>query len=276
MKQLKGGRFANLLVSAGLFLLPGTSMMAQEQQSADTQGAQQFATNCTACHGSDGKGDKAPSLMTPNIVALSGAELIKVVHDGTAAGMPSFAQLGDANIAAVVQYLRLLQGQGDIAGTAAVTGDVAAGRALYFGKAQCSSCHMIQGKGGFIASDLTAYGRSHAANAIEQAIVAPDNPVAPESRVVEVRTKTGKEFTGVVRNEDSFNIALQTEDGRYHFFARSDLADVHYTDHSLMPHDYGTRLTPAELNNIVSFLIITGRTTPAEPAPPRRRRGGGL
>ena len=48
----------------------------------------------------------------------------------------------------------------------------------------------------------------------------------------------------MVRAEDNLNITLQTEDGRYHFLSRSSLATVNYTDHSLMPHDYGTRLTP--------------------------------
>jgi len=47
----------------------------------------------------------------PSVVALSDADLIKVVQDGTPAGMPSFSQLGDANIRAVVDYLRTLQGQ---------------------------------------------------------------------------------------------------------------------------------------------------------------------
>jgi mono/diheme cytochrome c family protein len=47
----------------------------------------------------------------PSVVALSDADLIKVVQDGTPAGMPSFSQLGDANIRAVVDFLRTLQGK---------------------------------------------------------------------------------------------------------------------------------------------------------------------
>jgi cytochrome c oxidase cbb3-type subunit 3 len=264
-------RFANLLASSALFLTAGMSMLAQGQRNV---GRQQFEANCAVCHGSDASGDKGPALTTPNFVALSDAALIKAVHDGTAAGMPPFAQLGDENIAAVVHYLRTLQGQGDTTATTAVTGDAAAGRALYFGNAQCSSCHMIQGNGGFIAADLTAYGRSHAADAIRKAIVTPDSPLAPDARVVEVQTKAGKKLAGVVRSEDNFNIALQTEDGRYHFLSRSDLADVHYTDHSLMPHDYGTQLTAKELDDIVSFLIVTGQTAPVEPSALGRRGGG--
>ena len=264
-------RFAISMASCALFLSAGLSMMAQGQRNA---GKQQFEANCAVCHASDASGDKGPALTTPNIVGLSDAALIKVVHDGTAAGMPPFAPLGDENIAAVVHYLRTLQGQSDTTSAPAVTGDAAAGRALYFGKAQCSSCHMIQGNGGFIAADLTAYGRSHAADAIRKVIVAPDTPLAPDARVVEVQTKAGQKLSGVVRSEDNFNIALQTADGRYHFLSRSDLADVHYTDHSLMPHDYGTQLTAKELDDIASFLIVTGQTAPAEPSAPRRRGGG--
>jgi cytochrome c oxidase cbb3-type subunit 3 len=263
--------FAIFLASSALFLFAGTPMMAQGQRTVD---AQRYEANCAVCHGGDGSGGKALSIITPNFVAMSDADLTKVVHDGTAGGMPPYASLGDANIEALVRYIRRLQGQSDTAATTTVTGDAAAGRALYFGKAQCSSCHMVQGNGGFMAADLTAYGRSHAAEAIRQAIVTPDTPLAPASRVVEVQTKAGTKLSGVIRHENNFNLDLQTEDGRYHSLVRSDLADVHYTDHSLMPHDYGTRLTSAELDNIVSFLIAAGHATPAEPTVQRRRSGG--
>lgn len=262
---------AHVLAFSALVLTARFSMMAQAPRNGADVGAQQFEANCAVCHAGDGNGGKGPALTTPNFVGMSDAALIKAVHDGTAAGMPSFAQLGDGNIAAVVHYLRTLQGQSDTAATGAVAGDPVAGRALYSGKAQCSSCHTIEGKGGFIASDLTAYARSHGTDAIRKAILTPDTPLAPNARVVDVQTKSGKKLVGVMRYEDNFNIVLQTEDGRYRFLTRGDLADVHYTDHSLMPHDYGTRLTAAELTDVIGFLIATGQSTPAEPVPSRRR-----
>ena len=75
-----------------------------------------------------------------------------------------------------------------------------------------------------------------------------------------------------MRAEDNLNITLQTEDGRYHFLSRSSLAKLNYTNHSLMPHNYGTRLTSSELDDLVSFLIVTGRNAPSEPAPARSER----
>jgi cytochrome c oxidase cbb3-type subunit III len=246
-------------------------MMAQDRdvQRSSDQGAQLYESNCAVCHGGDGSGGKSESIITSNFITMSDAALTKSLHDGTSGGMPPYASLGDEGIVALVRYMRKLQGQTDSSAAVPMTGDATAGRTLYFGKAQCSSCHMVQGNGGFIAADLTVYGRSHAADAIREAIVTPDASLAPASRVVEVQTKAGAKLSGVVRHENNFDIDLQTEDGHYHFLVRGDLADVHYTDHSLMPHDYGTKLTPAEVDNIVSFVIAAGHATPSEPAKPR-------
>jgi cytochrome c oxidase cbb3-type subunit III len=267
-----------LIVSASL--LAGMPLMGQAQVSAADQGSQQFQANCAGCHGADGKGgDKGPSIATlPEVVALSDVDLIRIVHDGTPAGMPSFAQLDNAEITAVVRYLRKLQGKTTVPDTDKLPGDAVAGRVLYFGKAQCSSCHMVNtagvGQGGFIASDLTGYAANHASTVIRQAILEPDSPLDPASRVVEVKTKAGQKLVGVVRSEDNFNLALQTADGRYHFLDRRSLADVNYEQYSLMPRDYGTRLTGKELDDLISFLMVTSKNAPADALVPRRKRHG--
>jgi cytochrome c oxidase cbb3-type subunit 3 len=277
---MRHSRLARMLAASVLFLFPEIQLMGQGQPRAVDPGPQQFQANCAGCHGADGKGgDKGPSIATlPSVVALSEMELIKIVRDGTPAGMPSFERLGDAEITAVVHYLRSLQGKTAVSDTEELPGDPVIGRVLFFGKAQCSSCHMVNtagvGQGGFIASDLTGYGADHSAKAIKQAIVQPDTPLDPASRVVEVKTKTGQNLIGVVRSEDNFNLALQTKDGRYHFLTRSHLTTVKYNNYSLMPHDYGTRLTSKELDDLVSFLIVTSKNAPMEAPPPRRRRHG--
>lgn len=267
-------RLKSSVVLCAVLLFHGTCLNAYGQMKADLPGAQRYVEYCAGCHGTDGKGgDKAVSLATTqSLLNRSDADLFQIVHDGTAGGMPPFAQIGAANITVLVRYLRALEGEPGPEGapaTAIVTGDVKAGRTLYFGKAQCSTCHLFQGQGGFIASNLTAYARYRTADAIVKDITTPDNPLVPSSRVASVTTKTGQRLTGVLRNEDNFNLEIQTEDGRYHFFARSDLKDVRYTEHSLMPRDYGTRLTSKELNDIASFLVVASRNLRPgqEPAP---------
>jgi len=257
-------RRVETLLVFGTILFGCASLGVQAQSSDAGRGAQRFMEYCAGCHGADGMGgDKAPPLVSAsNSTQLSDSELFRIVHDGTKGGMPPFAQIGDANIRAVVLFLSKLRHKAPPIGTsaeAAVTGDAEAGRALYFGKAECSTCHLMQGKGGFIARNLTAYGRTRTADEILHAITNPDTPLVPSSQVVTVTTRTGQKLTGPLRNEDSFTLALQTEDGRYHLLARSDVTDVHYTEHSLMPRDYSTRLSPKELNEIVSFLIVQSR-----------------
>jgi len=245
---------------------------ARAQETDAGPGAQRFMEYCAGCHGADGRGGgKAPSLVAPSSPAKrSGRELFRIVHDGTKGGMPPFAQIGESNIAAVLEYVRGLAGEADPAGprrNEEGTGDVDLGRALYFGKAQCSNCHLFEGKGGFIAGNLTRYGRGRSVDEILAAITHPDNPLVPSSEVVTVTTHAGEKITGVLRNEDAFTLALETEDGRFHLLERSDAADVDYSRRSLMPRDYARRLTPKELNDIVSFLMVAGGSPrPPEPA----------
>jgi putative heme-binding domain-containing protein len=270
-------RLSAMLVWSSLMLFGGMSVFGKDDQrggSNPRQGAQLYGSNCAFCHGADGRGGRGPAIATmPKVVAFSDQDLIGIVHNGEAdQGMPAFPDLGDEGTQAVVQYLRSLQGVTEAASTAKLTGDPNAGRQLFFGKGQCSTCHMVDGKGGFMAAELTSYAKNRTTDDILQAIVNPDANLEPTSRVAEVRTKVGESLTGVVRAEDNLNITLQTEDGRYHFLSRSSLATVNYTDHSLMPHDYGTRLMSSELDDLVSFLIVTGRNAPTEPTPPERRR----
>jgi len=266
------GRWRATLFTLGVMLFAGQAFVTLQAQKRDSgPGAQRFMEYCAGCHGADGRGgDKAPALVAPSNANRTDAELFRIVHDGTKGGMPPFAQIGDANIGAVVQYVRGLAGNVASTGApteASFTGDVDAGRALYFGKGQCSNCHLMHGKGGFMASNLTNYGRTRPAEAILEAITNPDSPLVPSSQVVTVKTKTGATLTGVLRNEDAFSVAVQTEDGRFHLLARSDVGDVHYAGHSLMPRDYGTRFSSKELNDLVSFLIAESREPhPAEAA----------
>lgn len=257
-------RTTPLLLVAMVIVFGLADRVGRAQDSQATQGIQRFMEYCAGCHGADAKGGaKAPALISSaKPLSRSDAELYRIVRDGTRGGMPAFAQIGDANIRAILHFLRSFENNTaskSAQAEAAVAGDPELGRALYFGKAHCFQCHLMQGKGGFIASSLTNYGRNRGADEILKAITTPDTALAPSSQVVIVTTQSGQVLTGVLRNEDNFNLELQSEDGRYHFLDRSAVKDVRYTEHSLMPRDYANGLSPRELNDIVSFLIVASR-----------------
>jgi cytochrome c oxidase cbb3-type subunit III len=224
-------------------------------QTSESAGHQTFDANCASCHGLDGRGgERAPDIATrQEITRLSDQDLLKVLRTGIPEkGMPPFAGLGSAKLAGLMSYVRKLQGRGraiPIAG-----GNTAQGRELYWGKAGCSSCHMVNGTGGFLGRDLSNYGESHSLSEIRAVIVEPEKMTGSHGRAAEVTTKTGEMYSGVVRNEDNFSLQLQSAEGVFHFFAKSDLAGLSYRQESVMPSDYGTQLNAAELDALAAYL----------------------
>ncbi|HUY12124.1 MAG TPA: c-type cytochrome [Terriglobia bacterium] len=231
---------------------------------ADTglaQGKQSFVLHCGGCHGMDGRGgEHAPDIATSPIVqAFSEADLELIVTNGIPShGMPGFNNLGPAGIKAVVEYLLILQGKQS---TAAVRGNPAQGKHLFFGRAQCSSCHMVHGKGGFLGADLTEYSRTHSPQEMKEAIVNPYKNLSPRQDTVVAVTRDGQKLTGIARNEDNFSVQLQTADGAFHLLMKSNLAALHHGPRSLMPSDYASKLSASEIDDLISFLAETGETS---------------
>jgi len=219
-----------------------------------------FAANCGACHGSDGRsGERAPDIATRReVVSLSDADLIRTVENGVAGhGMPAFGFLGRTKVNAIIHHLRTLQGIGS---TTAAPGDPHHGEELFFGKAECSSCHMMNGHGGFIAADLSGYGLGRSVADIRIAIVDPDRKLNRSAQYVTVVTTEGKTYTGFVRSGDNFSFILQSGDGVFRLFARSNVLRIEYSGHSSMPRDYAARLSSKELDDLISYLLKTGPT----------------
>lgn len=168
--------------------------------------------------------------------------------------MPSFHFLTTQQIDEIISYIRSLRGSNG--GTANVKGDPAAGAKLFFGEARCSECHMMKGKGGFIAPDLTDFGQDHSARVIRQTILQPNKDLPPQWERVNVVTHSGKRFSGLLRNEDNFSIALLSEDGAFHLLMKSDVAHIMREPRSIMPDDYGSKLSSQQLDDLASFMIL--------------------
>jgi len=230
-------------------------------------GKRTFASTCANCHGLDGRGgERAPDIAErPRVQQLSDDQLFKIIENGIPeTGMPSFRSLQSPAIKAVVVYLRTLQGA---KWAVNLPGDPAHGETIFTGKAECSGCHMVAGKGGFIASDLSDYARAHTVEQIRKEITIPPNN-DHRVRVATATARSGEKYTGRVRNEDNFSLQLQTLDGMFHFLAKSDIETLEYGAQPLMPSDYGSTLSPDELNDLVSFLMraASTNTTPSETA----------
>ncbi len=220
-------------------------------------GKQAYAASCSGCHGLDGKGgERAPDIATrPKVRQLSDKAILKILQNGVPnTSMPSFQFLGVEKQRAVGAYLRTLQG---VATAAAIAGDAQRGKTLFFGSANCSSCHMSQGQGGFFGSDLTRYARGRSADVIRAAILSPNLGLDPRRRTVVATLANGQTLRGIARNEDNFSLQLLAADGALHLLYKSALAKLTYLEESPMPADYGTKLTSSQLDDLVKFLATT-------------------
>jgi cytochrome c oxidase cbb3-type subunit III len=269
------------LAGASLFV---ASLASQEQKAPSDKGSPQpaaagvaagkqtFETRCAGCHGLDGRGgERAPDIATSaRSQRHSDKDLSLIVERGLPEnGMPSFSSVGRDGIANVVSYLRVLQGG---TGASKLPGNADTGRALFHSKAGCAECHMVEGLGGFIAGDLSAWGGTRSAEEIRNAITKPSAPNRRGGKMV-VTTHDGRHYEGMARNEDNFSIQLQTLDGEFHLFQKAELDSFVIQAEPLMPTDYDSKLTASELNDLVSFLMHSARHGKADATANEKPKG---
>lgn len=232
---------------------------SKKPAASESAGQQVFSSICASCHGLDGKGaERGPDIVTrAEITLLSDDDMLKILRFGVPGkGMPPFAALGNPKLSAVMKYLRGLQGS---VALARVAGDPTLGKEIFYGKAKCSECHMVNGAGGFLGPELSTYAQSHSSADIRSAIVSPEKNASPRHPQATVSTKDGQVYEGLVRNEDNFSVQLQSSDGAFHLFGKNELSALEYRHESLMPANYGSKLSAAELNALVAYLTAVAQ-----------------
>lgn len=253
------GLLTGLLV-AGYGQAPSrTQKAAQTTSPGSGEGQRIFEATCAGCHGLDGRGgERGPDITSrQQVVQLSDAETLDILRRGIpTAGMPPFASLGAAKLNAVLGYLRSLQGKG---ARATLPGDPKNGKALFYGKARCSECHMIGGAGGFLGRDLTLYGANLSAKEIHNNIVNPGGGAEQGNKTAVATMRDAQAFSGIIRNQDNFSVQLQSFDGAFHLLKRSDVDKLEFLPGPIMPGDYGTTLKAVEIDDLVSYLMTAAR-----------------
>ena len=227
-----------------------TSVGPSHKQDSEA-GRELFESTCAGCHGLDGRGaEKGPNIATrAEISRRSDGEILGILQNGVpAAGMPAFARLGNTKLQALVQHLRSLQG---LAEKTEVTGNPEEGRKLFFTQGGCASCHMINGAGGFLGSDLTNYGAITPMTEMREQIM--NHNQSPRARTIVVSTRDGRTLSGYARNEDNFSLQLQTLDGNFHFLDKSIVISVDPSSAAAVGTE--NKLSTSNLDAIISYLV---------------------
>src|ERR1700722_7090284 len=263
---------------ATLFALPNVLAHNQNPLANDPQAAKlgqfQFRSNCAFCHGLGARGGgRGPDLTrAQKRHGNSDADLFRTISEGvpgTAMPPNGATQQGvgmtDTEIWQVIAYIRSVQ----LKAPAEPLGDAAHGKRLFFGAAACSTCHMIDGKGGRLGPDLTATGAARATDYLVESVRYPSRRLAQgiseamkefsqEYETVKVETADGQKLTGVVLNEDHFTLQMMDQREQLHLFEKDQLRSYEKSRESLMPAYDQKILREEDLQDILAFLLKVG------------------
>lgn len=206
-----------------------------------------FERSCTACHGQNAKGGRAPDLTGELHRGALESEIMQNIISGIAGTqMPGFP-VSEDDARSIVSYLRSLRTGGP---DLPVKGDAVSGRRLFFA-AGCSGCHMYRGQGGRLGPDLSLIGQAKTVRELQRAIAEPHKDLMRGFETVEVRFGDGRRLRGIRKNEDTFSLQMMDEKEKLHMLLKKDLAEVRLTGKSLMPEG---AVSGSKADDVIAFL----------------------
>lgn len=237
-------------------------------------GEYEFRINCALCHGLGARGGgRGPDLTrAQKKVAHSDAEMFQIISNGIpGTAMPANGTNGqgvgmtDEEIWQIITYIR----SQEVKASSTPVGNAAHGKTLFYGDANCSLCHMIDGKGGRFGPELTGVGGSRTPAAIIDSVRHPSHHLAwglteatkefpQEYESVTVVTADGKEIKGVTLNEDSFSVQIMDTNEQIYLLQKNKLRSFQKSRKSAMPTYTNEMLGEKDLNDIVAYLISVG------------------
>ena len=235
---------------ASLLAFP-LATLAQHETGADLfSGEQVFQNLCANCHGLDGA-------LVPNVDLGHGvfrqpytdAQLVAIILKGIPnTPMPPNPTMSEQQAQLVVDYLRSRA----IDSSTALSGDANKGRALFEGRGNCQSCHMVAGKGSPLGGELTRIGDSRTAAELVQSLRAPNAVVQPNQRWYAVTTKAGANISGRLLNRDAYSVQLLEDSGKLRSFQLAELSAYGFAA-SPMPA-LGSDWNDQDVADLVAYL----------------------
>ncbi len=220
-------------------------------------GERLFRQQCSRCHGRDGDGGElGPALTNGFSSASTDAGLFRIVREG----IPNTQMIGISRTATeqsvwmVVSYLNSMNDTG----AADLPGDAAAGRQVFAGKGNCSSCHMVNGEGGRRGPDLSQVGSRRDADELASDLRTPDEEVTPRWWTLRITREDGSVVEGLRMSEDTFTMRVMDENEDLWSFSKGSVRSYDRSTSSTMP-GVNALLTNAEVDDLVAYLYSLRR-----------------
>ena len=251
---------------------PVTVTPLVRNQAAVRAGEARFKQLCGSCHGARGEGGQGEG-QGPNLAnswevrRASDTQLSGYIRNGIpGSAMPPF-DVPDQQITELAAFVRSLNAP---ASSVPVAGDPVAGEAIFKEKGGCADCHMLQGHGGYLGSDLSNVGATQRVDELRQAILNPGRLSSEGYRPVVLKLADGKPIRGVAKHYSNWSMQVLDETGRLHLLRGPEMKQVSFENKPWMPDDYSQRLSAAELENLLAFLSRQSVRPPGTETAPSR------
>jgi putative membrane-bound dehydrogenase-like protein len=132
-----------------------------------------------------------------------------------------------------------------------IKGDRTRGKGVF--KAQCSSCHRLEGVGQQIGADLSAI-RDRGLDAVLLNILDPNREVAPQYLSYIVTTTNGRVLTGMLTAENANSLTLRKPDGSDETVLRVDIDELRSTGLSFMPEGLEKQIDVPAMADLLAYL----------------------
>jgi putative heme-binding domain-containing protein len=136
-------------------------------------------------------------------------------------------------------------------------GDPLRGRDLFANeqKLACSKCHTVDGSAGKAGPDLFAVGDKFGRGEIIDSILAPSQIIAEGYAAITVETKSGEEYTGIIKQATESWIEIMGADARLVRIPNAEIARRIVSEISLMPDGLQAGLALEEFTDLIEYLV---------------------
>ena len=219
-------------------------------------GGTKFRSRCAGCHGPDARGYIGPDITGLSAAGYTDERLFGIVRrgvPGTEMTPTDPLRVSEKEIWQMLAYLATLTP----APATQASGDAQNGERIF--RANCSSCHMVNGRGGQLGPDLSRVGSGRARPVLLNKLRGTSETVRPGYEGVTLVTRDGQRIRGVKKNEDEFSIQIVDMRERLQGYLKANLTEVVNEPRTVMPAYNAEQLNDRALDDLLHYLSTLRR-----------------
>ena len=143
------------------------------------------------------------------------------------------------------------------------TGSAERGREIYHRKTMlCSTCHLIDNRGGKLGPDLTTVGSYMTPESLLESLINPSSSIKQGYETVLVTTRDKSLVAGLLQRKTGDSVLLRDTTGKVTAIPNRNVAKIDVSPVSLMPPGLTATLRRDEMLDLLKYLTSLGKKRP--------------